>query len=260
MSRQTAVWDPAQYGIFSDARARPFHELLARVDGTPRHIVDLGCGSGELTAGLALRWPEATVRGLDSSPEMIDAARAHEIRGRLGFEIGDVATWTPGEAPDLIVSNAVFHWIPEHPRLLPRWIDALTPGGWLAFQVPANFDAPSHVLLRELCESPRWKDRLAGAARPDPVLAPADYLDLLARHGCRVDAWETTYMQLLPGDDPVLEWVKGTALRPVLTRLGSEETEEFLGFYRTRLREAYPSSPHGTVFPFRRVFVVARRA
>lgn len=255
-----AVWDPEQYGAFGGERGRAFFELVARVglEG-PGYAVDLGCGPGELTATLAARWPDAVIDGFDSSLEMIQAARAHEIPGRLRFGVWDVAAWRPERPVDLIVANAVLHWVPEHVELFPRWLDALTPGGVLAFQVPGNFGAPSHVLLRELCESPRWRDRLGGIVRPDPVLDPPRYLDALTRLGCRVDAWETTYAQVLQGEDPVLEWVKGTALRPVLTALGPSDADEFVGVYRERLREAYPGTPYGTVFPFRRIFVVAEK-
>lgn len=258
MSREAgAVWDPAQYGVFGDERARPFAELLARVDlEAPRRIVDLGCGSGELTASLLHRWPDAKIEALDSSPEMIAAAQG--IPGKLTFSVGDVTTWRPERPVDLIISNAVLQWVPTHQDLLPRWIEALAPGGRLAFQVPGNFDAPSHALLREVCTSPRWQAKLGGALRRHPVMDPSDYLDLLSRRGCTVDAWETTYAQLLQGDDPILEWVKGTALRPILTRLDPAETAEFLAEYGARLREAYPPAPYGTVFPFRRIFVVAR--
>ncbi|MEU5880162.1 trans-aconitate 2-methyltransferase [Spirillospora sp. NPDC047279] len=254
MSRQ-AVWDPAQYGVFGAERARPFAELLARVDlEAPGHIADLGCGSGELTATLRTRWPDAAISAIDGSPEMI--AAAPDVPG-ITFAVGDVTTWTPARPVDLIVSNAVLQWVPEHEDLLPRWAAALAPGGRLAFQVPGNFDAPSHALLREVCTSPRWRDRLGDVLRWHPVRDPSGYLDLLARHGHRADAWETTYAQVLHGDDPVLEWVKGTALRPVLTRLDAAEATGFLDEYGARLREAYPSTPYGTVFPFRRVFVVA---
>ncbi|GAA2422186.1 trans-aconitate 2-methyltransferase [Actinomadura vinacea] len=269
MSRQAAaeppaaIWDPAQYGAFGDERGRPFTELLARATRTPpapARIADLGCGTGELTASLARRWPDADIEAVDSSPEMIDAARARTIPGRLRFTVGDITTWHPERPLDLIVSNAVLHWIPEHTDLLPRWIDALAPDGRLAFQVPGNFDAPSHALLRQTCESPRWRDRLGGLSRPHPVLDPAGYLDLLTRHGCHVDAWETTYTQVLQGDDAVLEWMKGTALRPVLTALGPDEADHFLTEYGALLRAAYPATPYGTVYPFRRVFVIAARA
>lgn len=265
MSRENgAVWDPAQYGIFGGERARPFAELIARLDAhlggaEPARVADLGCGSGELTAALAARWPGAVIDALDSSPEMIGAAREHEIPGRLRFRVGDVAAWEPDGPVDVIVSNAVLHWVPEHLDLLPRWVGALAPGGHLAFQVPGNFGAPSHALLRELARSDRWRAELGRLQRDAPVLDPAGYLDLLARRGCSVDAWETTYAQVLQGDDPVLEWVKGTALRPVLTALDPDETGEFLAAYRERLRRAYPAAPYGTVFPFRRIFVIATR-
>ncbi|MDL4772358.1 trans-aconitate 2-methyltransferase [Actinomadura xylanilytica] len=263
MSRQAEAhpaWDPAQYGVFGDERGRPFADLLARVDLVrPALVVDLGCGSGELTASLAERWPDAVVTGLDASPDMIEAARGHALRGRLEFRTGDVADWRADRPADLIVSNAVLQWVPGHTALLPRWTRALAPGGRLAFQVPGNFGAPSHTLLRELCRSPRWRDALAGTVRDEPVLDPSGYVDLLAREGCQVDAWETTYIQILPGEDPVLEWVKGTALRPVLSALGPADTAEFLDAYRDSLRDAYPRTPYGTVFPFRRVFVVAGR-
>ncbi|MFI0410160.1 trans-aconitate 2-methyltransferase [Actinomadura sp. 3N508] len=254
------VWDPAQYEAFGGERARPFRELTGRLDGAaPARIVDLGCGTGELTATLAARWPGAVIDALDSSAEMIAEARRREIPGRLSFRVGDVAAWRPEGPVDLIVSNAVLQWVPEHLDLLPQWADALTPGGRLAFQVPGNFGEPSHVLLRELARSDRWRGKLGAFQRDAPVLDAAGYLDLLTRHGCAVDAWETTYIQVLHGDDPVLEWVKGSALRPVLSTLDPGETEEFLAAYRERLRQAYPAAPYGTVFPFRRIFVVATR-
>lgn len=272
MSRQAgaetpaAIWDPAQYGAYGDERARPFAELATRATAAlarrpgPHRITDLGCGSGELTAALARRHPDATIDGIDSSAEMIQAARKHAIPGRLRFTNGDITTWTPQAPPDLLISNAALHWIPDHADLLPRWIDTLAPGGRLAFQVPGNHDAPSHTLLRDLCATPRWRDRLDGITHSGPVLDPAAYLDLLARHGSTVDAWETTYTHVLQGDDAVLEWVKGSALRPVLTALGPAETPDFLSRYGALLREAYPPAPYGTVYPFRRVFAIADRS
>jgi trans-aconitate 2-methyltransferase len=270
------MWDPEQYWAFSDERSRPFFELMGQVQAiAPGRVVDLGCGHGELTATLTRRWPDAVVEGLDSSPEMIAAAQklagptASEANGtgyhtavptgRLRFAVGDLAEWQPDGPVDLIVSNAALHWVPDHRDLLPRWADALSPAGWLAFQVPGNFDFPSHAILRELCQSPRWRDRLGDVLRWHPVGEPAEYLELLAGRDCQVNAWETTYLQVLCGADPVLEWVKGTALRPVLTTLSDEEQAEFLPEYARRLRDAYPATPRGTVFPFRRIFVVARR-
>lgn len=259
MSREIVpVWDPSQYGRYSDERSRPFFELVGRIHVTaPATVADLGCGPGDLTATLTERWPTAHVTGLDSSPEMI--ARAQRlVHDRLTFVRADVTTWAPPEPPDVIVANALFQWIPSHRDILTRLAAAQPPGGRLAFQVPGNFDAPSHVLLREICGAPRWRDRLGDTVRVGPVDDPGAYLDLLARTGRTVDAWETTYMQVLPGEDAVLEWVKGTALRPVLTRLTDPaDRDAFLDEYRAALREAYPPRSYGTVFPFRRIFAVA---
>ncbi|MFD1499244.1 trans-aconitate 2-methyltransferase [Streptosporangium lutulentum] len=250
------MWDPEIYNRYADERSRPFFDLVARIAAErPGQVVDAGCGTGELTAALARRWPDADVHGFDSSPAMIEKAPAG---GRLSFSVDDVTRWRPERPVDVIVSNAVLQWVPEHRELLGRWVDALVPGGWLAFQVPGNFEAPSHVLIRELCRT-TWRDRLDGVARPGPVDDPADYLDLLAGLGCRVDAWETTYLHVLPGEDAVLRWVTGTALRPMLDRLTPDEAEAFLGDCAALLREAYPRGPHGTIFPFRRIFVVAQK-
>jgi trans-aconitate 2-methyltransferase len=257
---RTDIWSPRQYGAFGGHRNRPFRELLGRVGARdPRAVFDLGCGPGELTADLAARWPQARVTGVDNSEAMISSARLHES-DNLTFELGDIGTWTPDATPDVIVSNAALQWVPGHRELIPRWVEALAPGGWFAFQVPGNFDAPSHALLRELCSSPRWKARLAAALRHDVVASPGEYLDLLAGLGCQVDVWETTYQQVLTGQQAVLEWTKGTALRPVLAALPDDAAEaEFLREYRDLLDAAYPPRPYGTVFAFRRIFAVARR-
>ncbi|MEO5875073.1 MAG: methyltransferase domain-containing protein [Streptosporangiaceae bacterium] len=245
MSRDT--WDPAQYALYSDERSRAFFELTGRIPvKDPARVIDLGCGSGELTATLAARWPAARVHGLDSSESMIAAARAFS---GLSFSVGDLAAWEPDGRYDVIVSNAAFQWVPGHVELFPRLVGALGTAGVLAFQVPGNHFAPSHALLRELAESYGLDDRGV------PVLSPGGYLAALSDLGCGVDAWETTYSQVLHGPDPVLQWVKGTALRPVLDAL--EDPEDFLHEYRSRLRAAYPPGRHGTVFPFRRIFVVA---
>lgn len=262
------MWDPGQYQHFGDERSRPFFELLARVAAEdPRRVADLGCGPGTLTAALARRWPAAEVHGIDSSPEMIEAAQAlpaAEARPagggqRLSFALGDVRDWQPGGRVDVIVSNAVLQWVPDHLGVLHRWAGFLQPGGWLAVQVPGNFGQPSHAALRELASSDRWRPLLAGVPLNRQAADPAEYLDLLARAGLRVDAWETTYQHVLHGQDPVLDWYKGTGLRPVLAALQPGQAAEFLDAYRARMSEAYPAEPYGTVFPFRRVFVVATR-
>ncbi|MGW0824049.1 trans-aconitate 2-methyltransferase [Streptomyces sp. NPDC002845] len=268
------TWDPRQYLRHSGPRARAFLDLLAQVPelpanpavGPPR-IADLGCGPGNVTRLLADRWPTARITGYDNSLEMLDRARVdHEGPtpggGRLDFAEVDVRTWVPPEPYDLIVSNATLQWVPGHLTRFPAWVDGLAPGGTFAFQVPGNFDSPSHRLMRELAHSARWRTRLGDTLRhDDAVHAPAAYLRSLAGLGCEADAWETTYLHLLQGEDPVLDWVKGTGLRPVLTALADDPraTEEFIGEYREALRGAYPATAHGTVFPFRRIFVVARK-
>ncbi|MGY1747199.1 trans-aconitate 2-methyltransferase [Blastococcus sp. SYSU D00695] len=256
------AWDPAQYLRFGDERARPFVDLLARVGaGDPRVVVDLGCGEGALTASLAARWPGARVTGVDSSAQMLAAAAAHAVPGRVSFTAGDVREWRPTGPVDVLVTNAVLHWVPGHEALLRRWAGELAAGGWLALQVPGNSGAPTHRLLAELCGSPRWRSRLAGLAPPErPVLDPAGYLAVLEEAGLRGEAWETTYLHVLDGADPVLGWVRSTVLRPVLAALTDAEAAELTAAYATALRAAYPPRPDGTtLLPFRRVFAVGRR-
>jgi trans-aconitate 2-methyltransferase len=268
MSREMGrpMWDPGQYLNFADERSRPFFDLAGRIAAAaPAAVVDLGCGPGQLTTSLAVRWPDANVLGIDSSAEMIAAAQHIDDsglagRGTLTFRVEDVCDWKADAPVDVIISNAVLQWVPGHLGLLPRWANCLADDGWLAFQLPGNFDQPSHAILRELADSDRWRAALAGVELNRQAADPSEYLDLLALHGLAVDAWETTYLHVLPGPDPVTEWYKGTGLRPVLTALGPQEAAEFTGDYSERVRAAYPVQPYGTVLPFRRVFVVAHKA
>ena len=256
------MWDAGQYLRFGDERARPFFDLVAQVGATsPRYVADLGCGPGNLTAALAERWPGATVTGVDNSAEMIAAARAMAPAAvNLSFEVGDVRDWRPGHPVDVLVCNAVLQWVPGHDEILLRWSDQLAPGGWLAFQLPGNFDQPSHQIVKEMARSPRWRAALAHATLNRQAGDPADYVALLARPGFQVDAWETSYLHILPGENPVLEWTKGSTLRPVLSALDAEQADDFLREYGERVRAAYHPLPFGTVFPFRRVFAVVHRA
>jgi trans-aconitate 2-methyltransferase len=252
------MWDAAQYLRYGGERARPFTDLVARVGATaPARVVDLGCGPGNLTALLAERWPGAEVTGVDNSPEMIEAARS-AVPG-LAFELGDVRDWRPQEAPDVITCNAVLQWVPDHDDLVVSWADMLPPGGWLAFQLPGNFQSRSHELVAELAASPRWRALLANAEFNRQAGEPGEYVRLLTRSGFEVDAWATTYEHVLPGTDPVLEWTKGTTIRPVLAALDEEQAAGFISEYAERLRTAYPAETFGTVFPFRRVFAVVHR-
>ena len=255
-------WDPAKYVQFGDYRDRPYFDLTARVHAdAPRHVVDLGCGPGNLTATLAGRWPTAEVTGLDSSAEMLDQSGAHADQfANLSFSQADIAGWMPSRDTDVVVTNAALQWVPGHREMLARWLAALRPGAWFALQVPGNFNSPSHTLMRGLAESGAWAGRLAGVLRHEDVVGgPDDYLNIMLDAGCDADAWETTYFQLLPGPDPVLEWVRGTGLRPVLAALSAADARAFEAQYSALLAEAYPAGPHGTVFPFRRIFAVARK-
>lgn len=252
-------WDPQQYARYNSERNRPFFDLVGAIAAeSPATVVDLGCGPGELTATLATRWPAARITGVDSSPEMIGRTASY-VSDSVSFELGDAAEFS-AIGVDVLVSNALLQWVPGHQALLDRWAGELNDGGWLAFQVPDNFSSPSHVLMRELAESERWRDQLGGLLRHADATAPAeDYLALLADSGLRVDAWQTTYLHVLAGDDPVLEWVRGTGLRPVLGALSAQDAAEFERSYAAELRSAYPVREFGTVFPFRRTFVVAAK-
>jgi trans-aconitate 2-methyltransferase len=255
-------WDPEQYLRCAGQRERPFRELVARVQGDPpTRIVDLGCGPGNATAALLGRWPQASILGIDSSAAMIEQAAAVAKPPALVFELQDVRDWdAPAASVDLILSNATLHWVPGHLELLPRWMTALTPQGTLAFQVPRNFDQPSHELLVETARLPRWSQRLAGVRETLELPSAREYYERLAGLGAAVDMWETTYHQVMSGQDPVLEWVRGTALRPYLAALDERQAAAFTDTYAAALREAYPALASGeTLFPFRRLFVLARK-
>jgi len=252
------MWDPAVYRRFGAERSRPFFDLTGRIGAErPRSVVDLGCGPGELTLTLAERWPQARVTGVDSSAEMIDRAVAHG--GPAWFQLGDVRDWKPGPDVDVLVTNATLQWVDGHRDLLARWATELAPGAWLAMQVPGNFDAPSHRALRAVAAL----HGVAHVTREAPVDTPDGYADLLLAAGAEVDAWETTYLHLLPadgGDHPVLRWMEGTALRPVKAALDENAWQSFRAELAGELTAAYPAAHGYVAFPFRRIFVVARTA
>jgi trans-aconitate 2-methyltransferase len=257
-------WDPDLYLRFAGDRERPFADLLARVAvGQPERVVDLGCGPGNATATLAGRWPAAEVLGIDSDPAMIEAAGALARPG-LSFHLGDLRRWRPPVPVDVIISNAVLQWVPDHLDLLPDWVGALRSGGALGFSVPRMSGSPAGVVISTVAQGDRWRERLGGISAPtvaatDTGVArpPADYVDLLAGLGCRVDAWETVYHHVLAGEDPVLEWFSSTGLRPYLAALDPSERAGFRDEVAAGLRAAYPRRPYGTVLPFRRAFVIA---
>ncbi len=252
------MWNPDVYLTFADHRGRPFFDLMSRVGASkPRRVVDLGCGPGNLTVSLGQRWPGAVIEALDSSPEMVQSARERGIDA----SVGDVRAWTPKPDTDVVLSNATLQWVPEHAELLVRWAGQLSAGAWIAMQVPGNFDAPSHEAVRAVAR----REPFANTLRDLPfregkvVDTPVGYASLLTDAGCTVDAWETTYVHELTGEHPVLEWITGTALRPVIDRLSEEAWQQFRQQLIPLLAEAYPPRRDGrTFFPFRRVFVVAQ--
>ncbi|MFZ7086674.1 methyltransferase domain-containing protein [Curtobacterium sp. RRHDQ10] len=266
MTGGAPVWDPAQYAAFASDRARPFHDLVARIGASaPRRVVDLGCGPGALTATLAARWPDAQVIGIDAASSMLDEAAALGERfPNLRFERGDIADWRPDHRDDVVVTNAALQWVPTHVELLPTWLAALAPGAWFAMQVPGNFGSPSHALMRSIGAQAPFAAALDGVLRADPVLDAPGYLSLMLDAGFDAVAWETTYMQVLQGEDPVLEWTRGTGLRPALQALDAADASgtmrrSYEQAYAVALREAYPAGRHGTVYPFRRVFAAGVR-
>lgn len=255
------MWDPDQYLAFGDRRARPGLELLARVDvSTPDLVVDLGCGPGHLTVHLRERWPAARLLAVDSSPEML--ARARNARADLEVEwIGsDASSWEPPSPADVIYSNAVLHWLDDHASLLPRLVGAVAPGGAFAVQMPRNHSAASHQVAFEVARDGPWSAHLEPLLRTDPVASPQEQHELLAPHVADIDIWETEYLHVMDSADEIVEWTKGSLLRPLLAALEPDAAAEFESRYRDGIRGAYPPSPSGRVlFPFRRQFIVARR-
>jgi len=264
--RFVVTWNPAQYLQFEDERLRPALELLARVPlASPRTIVDLGCGAGNVTRVLGERWPNARITGVDNSAEMLAAAREN-IRGdgRYTFVAADLAAWRPDAPVDLVYSNAALQWLDDHARLFPEIAAMVAAGGALALQMPNNHGAPSHTASIDLARSDRWRAKLQGLVRAHPVADSRDYYATLAPHFAAVDIWETDYLQVLAaraGDEhPVVAWAKGTWLAPFLATLNTSERTEFLRDYTQRVACAYPPGADGrTLFPFRRIFIVARR-
>jgi trans-aconitate 2-methyltransferase len=254
------VWDAAQYERFAAERERPFHDLLARVpDGDVRNAADLGCGTGRLTRTLLRRWPQATIQGVDNSPEMLRQAAQDGADPRLQFVEQDLAEWEPAQPLDRLVSNAALHWLPDHATLLPRLVARLAPGGVLAVQMPNNQAEEPHRTLAELIAEPRWRTRVPPRALAPGAASPDWYAHTLRALGLQVDLWETIYYHQLPTPDAIVEWLKGTTLRPILSALGSADATELLHALSARVSQVYRTGPAGVVFPFRRLFFIAQR-
>ncbi|HLW64844.1 MAG TPA: methyltransferase domain-containing protein, partial [Gemmataceae bacterium] len=223
-------------------------------------IADLGCGAGNLTRTLAERWRGARVVGVDNSSEMLAQAKALAIPGRLDFVQADIASWMPDTPIDLLVSNAAFHWVDNHDTLFPRLAGMLSAGGTLAVQMPYHFQNPAHLIIEETKADPRWNAALKGVGLHQKSVMPLLwYVDRLHDLGFAVDAWETTYIHVLTDENPVLEWYKGSALRPLLKKLNPQQADRFLHELGDRFRAAYPAKGNVTLLPFPRLFFVATR-
>lgn len=251
-------WDPSIYLKFDDKRTRPAAELLGRIQADdPRHIVDLGCGPGNSTALLAARWPQAEITGVDSSQEMLDKAASTDIPAT--WALADISSWRASVPADVLFTNAALQWLGDHPSLFPSLMSEVAPGGTLAIQMPRNFDAPSHTLLREAVEETN-NPGLISLLRDNPVADPDIYHRLLRPHATSIDIWETTYLQVLTGEDAVLAWTSGTALVPFTSVLEGAECDDFVDNYRQKLAAAYPPEADGsTLFAFKRIFIVAQK-
>jgi trans-aconitate 2-methyltransferase len=252
------AWDPAQYLKFADQRLRPAIDLLSRVDlASPRAIYDLGAGAGNVTRLLRQRWPQARITGVDESQEMLGKAAA--TASDLFWQRANLADWKAPEPADLIYSNAALHWLDDHARVFPELFASLAPRGVLAVQMPRNFAAPSHTAIAEAARSGPWRARLEPLLGPPRVAEPAAYYDLLAPRAAAIDVWESEYLHVLEGPHAVVEWTKGTALRPLLAALDEPERSAFEARYTELVDRAYPRRIDGrTLFPFRRLFIVAR--
>ena len=251
-------WDPAQYLKFADHRVRPAIDLLNRIDlESPEVAYDLGAGTGNITEMLAKRWPSTRVIGVDNSPEMMGRAQRVE---NLEWQQGDIGNWRPDRPADLIFSNAALHWVDGHTELFNGLMSAVAPGGLFAVQMPRNFGALSHTSISEAALGGPWRSVLEPLLRPAPVELPQFYVRILSPLASSLDVWETDYIQVLTGDNPVKEWTKGTWLKPLLDALEEPERSEFEKTYADLVEKAYPKESDGTtLFPFRRMFIVARK-
>lgn len=250
-------WNPDQYLKFAAPRLRPAVDLLNAVPlAHPGTVYDLGCGAGNVTRLISERFPGARIVGVDDSASML-ARAAKELPAVQWVQQG-LDGWRADAPADLIYSNAALHWLPQHGQLFASLMGQLAPGGVLAVQMPRNFGAPSHTMIAETVLGGPWRSQLEPLLQPSPVAPPEFYYDLLAPLAARLDIWETEYLQVLEGEDPVKEWTKGTWLKQFLDALDEPQRSAFEADYAARLRPAYPRRPDGkTLFPFRRLFIVA---
>jgi trans-aconitate 2-methyltransferase len=253
-------WDAGHYLRFANARTLPAVDLLSRIElQAPNSIVDLGCGPGNSTAPLKRRWPAAAVTGIDSSAELLAAARRNHPR--IDFVPADIASWSADAPCDVVFANASLQWVGGHDRLMWRLFGQVAPGGVLAVQMPRNHDFATHALMRQVTAEGQWRDRLAGAREPSPVKPPEFYYDLLAPGSAQFTIWETNYIQVMDGVAAIVAWLHGTGLRPFLARLAEAERPVFLERYAALLKDAYPAQADGKILlPYPRLFFIATKS
>jgi trans-aconitate 2-methyltransferase len=254
------TWNPSQYLKFDDERTRPCRDLVSRIRlENPSRIIDLGCGPGNSTQVLVENWPKAEVTGLDSSEQMIQSAK--EKYPQQSWELGSIDTWTARARYDLVFSNAAYQWVPHHERVMPHLMRQVAPGGVFAFQVPANIEAPAHELMRTVAASPKWSSYFPHKVREWHAHGPAFYYDVLCDEASHLDIWTTEYQHILEGPEAIVEWYKGTGLRPFLDSLpDAVDKKKFLADYLKEIEQAFPRQKDGRViFPFKRLFVIAIR-
>ena len=253
-------WDAELFLRFEDERAWPARDLIARIDSEPRRIFDLGCGPGTSTRLLVERFPQADITGLDSSSAML--AEARRRLPEIAFAHADISHWRPYASPDLIFADSALQWMPDHEGLFPRLMSELAPGGTLGVQMPDNRQEPSHALMRLIAADGPWSDRLVPVAKTRAVIAThTDYYHWLRPISASLEIWQTTYVHPVPGVDAIVDWFRGSALRPFLAPLSVDEREQFLDAYRRELARSYDVEPDGKVlFLYPRLFLLARKA
>jgi trans-aconitate 2-methyltransferase len=253
-------WDPDEYMRFSDERTRPSVDLASRIDvESPARVIDLGCGPGNSTRVLRARWPEAHVVGLDSSSEMIDAARSDEPNEE--WLLSGIGDWVPDAPFDVVFSNAALQWVPEHGALVESLFGNVAPGGAFAFQIPSATFAAVRELIHGIALDGEWAPRMAGPLGELTMESPALYYDHLASDARSVDIWETEYFHVMDSPSAIVDWISSTGLRPFLAVLESDdEKRAFLALLQARVADTYRQQRDGHVlFPFKRTFVIAYR-